>query len=113
MKIMQVIDNLCWWDASSVVSSLEEARQKFAPDLVFVEAPDEVREGWGYNPRAKGKNRFLKPVAPDGYVYDEKTGTIVPEDNRTEEERLTEKITALRAALEEAEAQLAALKEAE
>lgn len=113
MKIVQIIGNIVWWDASSVVSSLDDARDKFAPDLVFVEAPDEVREGWGYNPEAEGENRFLRPLAPAGYVYDEKTGTIVPEDKRTDKKRLTERIASLRAALDEAEAQLSALKEGE
>lgn len=76
MKIFQILNGFCFWDASHVVSSLEEASQRFAPDIVFVEAPDYVREGWGYNELSEGDERFIKPTPPDGWLYDDESGTF-------------------------------------
>ena len=33
-------------------------------------------EGWGYNPEAEGEARFIKPIPPEGWLYDETTGTF-------------------------------------
>lgn len=76
MKIFQILGGLCHWDASNVLSSLDEAAERFAPDMVFVEAPDNVREGWGYDPLADGDDRFIRPTAPEGWEYDDETGTF-------------------------------------
>ena len=42
-----------------------------------VEAPDWVFEGWGY---ADGK--FLRPVPPPGWIYDDETGAFFREGTR-------------------------------
>lgn len=76
MKIFQILGGFCHWDASSVISSLDEAVTRFAPDLEFVEAPDYVHEGWGYDASLDGDERFIRPSAPDGWIYDETTGTF-------------------------------------
>lgn len=39
-------------------------------------APDYVFEGWGFDITQKGENRFIKPECPNGFKYDEKTGTF-------------------------------------
>ena len=85
MKIFQILGGFCHWDASNVVSSLDEAAERFAPDIVFVEAPDNVREGWGFDETLDGDARFLRPVPPEGWEYDDDTGTFydpsaVPEE---------------------------------
>lgn len=85
MKIFQIVDGFCHWDASNVISSLDEARERFAPDIVFVEAPDNVREGWGFDASLEGDARFIRPTPPEGWEYDDETGTFyVP--GETEEE---------------------------
>ena len=109
MKIMQIHNSLCWWDATSTVQSIDEAREMFPPDCLFVEAPDYVFEGWGYDEHADGDARFIRPEAPDGYLYDEDTGTFYPADAPSEAEQLAETVEAMRAMLAEAEARLAAL----
>ncbi len=76
MKIFQILGEVCHWDASNVISSLAEAEQRFAPDIVFVEAPDNVREGWGFDASLEGDARFIRPVPPEGWEYDEETGTF-------------------------------------
>lgn len=109
MKIMQIHNSLCWWDATSTVHTIDEAREMFPPDCIFVEAPDYVFEGWGYDEHADGDARFIRPEAPDGYLYDEDTGTFYPADAPSEAEQLAETVEAMRAMLAEAEARLAAL----
>lgn len=76
MKIFQILGGVCHWDASAVVHSLDEARERFAPDIVFAEAPDNVHEGWGYDDSLEGDARFLRPTPPDGWEYDDETGTF-------------------------------------
>lgn len=80
MKILQIMGDFVHWDATPKVRSLEEAYRLFAPDMIFVEAPDFVFEGWGYDPAADGDERFIRPTPPDGWSYDEKTGTFYPDE---------------------------------
>ncbi len=68
-KIFQIVNNLCYWEAP--YKSLAETEGRFTPDTLFVEAPDYVFEGWGYVNGA-----FIKPTAPEGFIYDEKTGAF-------------------------------------
>lgn len=42
----------------------------------IVIAPDYVFEGWFFDITQKGENRFIKPECPNGFKYDEKTGTF-------------------------------------
>ena len=46
------------------------------PALVWTEAPDYVFEGWGYDPTKEESERFLKPVPPEGWHYDDGTGAF-------------------------------------
>ena len=45
-----------------------------------METPDYVFEGWGYDETAEGYERFIKPTAPEGWAYDDATGTFYPTD---------------------------------
>lgn len=96
MKILQIIGEFVHWDATPKANSLEMAKKLFAPDMVFVEAPDYVFEGWGYDPLATGDARFIRPTPPEGWNYDEKTGTFYPEEGiapsavKTNEELMAE-----------------------
>lgn len=73
MKIFQILNGVCHWDATRMHATLADAALSYAPDLVFVEAPDKVREGWGYDNGA-----FVAPTPPEGWGYDEETGTFYP-----------------------------------
>lgn len=77
MKIFQIVDNVCHWQTP--YTSLAETYEKYPSDLVFVEAPDYVREQWTYDSTKEGDERFVKPEAPEGWVYDEATGQFMPE----------------------------------
>lgn len=74
MKIFQVEAGICHWDASYVLQSLEQAKVQFPPSVLFVEAPDHVFEGWGYL-----NGEFIKPEPPEGWLYDDATGTFYQE----------------------------------
>lgn len=76
MKIFQIYGGFCHWDATAVLPSMDAAAEMFAPDIVFVETPDFVFEGWGFDETAEGDARFIRPIPPAGWEYDEKTGTF-------------------------------------
>lgn len=78
MKIFQILGGFCHWDASRVLTTAEEAAEKFAPDMTFTEAPDYVFEGWGFDPNRSGSERFIRPTPPEGWSYDDAAGTFYP-----------------------------------
>lgn len=59
MKVFQIIDHKCHWDATAQFPTVESTVGFFPPDDLFVEAPDHVQEGWGY---ANGE--FIEPEPP-------------------------------------------------
>lgn len=86
MKVFQIESNICYWDATRQFPTAESTIGFFPPDLLFVEAPDYVFEGWGYV-----NGEFVKPEAPEGWKYDEKTGTFYnPEYEPPEPESIQE-----------------------
>lgn len=108
MKIFQIVENLCHYDATPVHPTLADTVGKYPPDVLFVEAPDNVFEGWGYNPDAEGDARFIKPTPPEGWLYDDDTGTFYPEDG--EKPKAPETVDSLTAKVSDLEEQLAAAK---
>lgn len=79
MKIFQILNNLCYWDATPFVPTMEYAKENYSSEIVFVEAPDYVFEGWGYDKFAEGNDRFVKPTPPEGWLYDDEKGCFYPE----------------------------------
>ena len=79
MKVFQLFNGFLHWDATNTVKSLERAAEMFSADMEFVETPDYVFEGWGYDPSQDGDARFLKPEPPRGWLYDDATGTCYQE----------------------------------
>lgn len=75
MKLFQIEGNICYWDATRQFPTKESTVGYFPPALEFVEAPDYVFEGWGY---VDGK--FIKPTPPEGFLYDDATGTFYQEN---------------------------------
>ena len=108
MKIFQIKDRFCFYDATSVHHTLESTYGMYSPEIVFVEAPDYVREGWGYDDSKEGDERFLQPIPPEGWLYDMATGTFYPEDGQPPKPELTKQ--QLEAKITELEDQLAAAK---
>ena len=95
MKIFQIVDGFLHWDATNTVKRIDNTVEMFAPDIEFVEAPDYVFEGWGFDPTQDGDARFLKPAPPEGWLYDDKTGTIYrPEDLPADETDIWDELAA-------------------
>lgn len=80
MKVFQIFGGFCHWDATKKHPTLADTVDKYAPDILFVETPDYVFEGWGYDSTASGDARFVKPTPPEGWAYDDDTGTFYPTD---------------------------------
>lgn len=76
MKVFQILNGFCHWDATRKHLTAESARQFYAPDIIFEDAPDYVFEGWGFDESQEGDARFIKPEPPEGWEYDEGTGTF-------------------------------------
>lgn len=106
MKVFQIFKGLCHWDATNEFPTLADTEGRFASNIVFVEAPDYVHEGWGFDEEADGDDRFIQPTAPEGWLYDEATGTFYPESTETTTES---KKSALEAQIAALQAELAAL----
>ena len=79
MKVFYIQDGFCF-HYHSEYSSAVEASKYFHPSFLFVDAPDYVFEGWGYDAEAEGDAKFIKPTPPDGWLYDDETGTFYPEN---------------------------------
>lgn len=88
MKIFQILNGFCHWDATPKHPTLESTQGRYAPDIVFVETPDNVHEGWGYDETQEGDERFIRPALPEPsqwtdengelrqWMYDDETGTF-------------------------------------
>lgn len=79
MKIFQIKDGFCYCDLTPKHQTIENTYNRYPKDILIVEAPDWVFEGFGYNYLAEGDERFVKPTPPEGFLYDEGTGTFYHE----------------------------------
>ena len=79
MKVFQIVSGFCYYDATGLYANAAEAAKHYSPDTLWVDAPDHVFEGWGYDASKTGDERFLQPQAPEGWVYDPDTGTFYKE----------------------------------
>lgn len=78
MAIFQIVNGKCHWQTP--FTSLDEVKDRFPPDCLFVDAPDYVNEQWGFDETEIGDDRFIKPVPPEGWIYDDETGQLMPEE---------------------------------
>lgn len=78
MKIFQIVNGFCHWQTP--FQSMEET-YGFPKDCIFVEAPDYVNEQWGFDETKEGDERFIHPEPPEGWIFDEDTGTFYPESD--------------------------------
>lgn len=97
MKIIQILNGFCHWDATRKHPTLASTEGLYVPYIHFIEAPDYVFEGWGYDETAKGDERFIKPTPPEGWAYDDDTGTFYPIDPEIIESLKSEEQRALEA----------------
>lgn len=110
MKIFQIVSNVCYWDATAVHPMLADTVGKYPSDIIFVEAPDYVFEGWGYDSTKVGYDRFIQPTPPEGWKYNTETGGFEL-INPPEPEVTTNPITELQTQNKQLEAKVKALTE--
>lgn len=110
MKIFQILDGICYYDATAVHPTLESTVGKYPPDVIFVEAPDYVFENWGYDETKVGYERFIQPTPPEGWKYNTETGGFEL-INPPEPEVNTNPITELQTQNKQLEAKVKALTE--
>ena len=82
MKVFQINHNYCYNEVTAKFPTVAATVGRFPPSVLFVEAPDYVREGWGYDASKEGDERFLQPQPPEGWLYDIETGTFYPEGEK-------------------------------
>lgn len=80
-KVFEIVDGICI--DKLPFTSLTTTITTRSSAVLFVQAPDYVFPGWGYrnidddgNP-ITGDDCFTKPVAPEGYFYNDETGAFV------------------------------------
>lgn len=95
IKVFQIVNDMCHWHARQY-GTAAETEGLYPPDCLFVDAPDEVHEGWGYL-----DGEFIKPTPPEGFLYDDATGTFYAENGfpPSTEPTMEERIVALEDAL--------------
>lgn len=87
MKVMEILNNTVHREYPEYESA-EEARKHFAPNIVFVDAPDTVWEGYGFDPSKQGDARFIRPLLNEGWEYDESGLPWNPEEHRSNERKM-------------------------
>lgn len=78
MKVFEIVGGFCHYDATKLYPNAYEAAKRYSPDTLWVDAPDYVFEGWGYDEAKEGGERFVQPTPPEGWEYDPDTGTFYP-----------------------------------
>ena len=76
MKVFQIVDGFCFSEVTQKFKNAAATVGYFPPSVLFVDAPDYVFQGWAYDGEKDGDDRFIKPVAPEGWAYDDTTGTF-------------------------------------
>lgn len=88
MKVFHIVENFVH-HYHPEYQTAAEASARFHPSFLFVDAPDFVFEGWGYDPEAEGDDRFIKPTPPEGWLYDDASGTFYQEGRLPESQKPT------------------------
>lgn len=76
MKIFQIVRGFCHKDITALSKTTD---LKAITALQWAEAPDYVFAGWGFDSTKEGDARFIKPDPPEGWLYDDATGTFYQE----------------------------------
>jgi len=74
MKVFQILDGICYHDVTPIHSTLNDTKGRYAPNINFIETPDFVFEGWGYDETKTNDARFIQPTPPEGWGYNTETG---------------------------------------
>lgn len=108
MKVFQIVDNFCYKDITALSEKTDLTK---IVALHWVETPDYVFAGWGFDETKEGNERFIQPEPPEGWAYNAATGTFYPVDMGPPkiEETTEEKVLRLEAENNLLKAQVTAL----
>lgn len=88
MKLFDVVDNEIHAEYTGMYENAEEASKHYAPNIVFVDAPNWVFPGFGFDPSRSGDDRFIEPTSDSpGWVYYGNGTFWNPEQTRISERR--------------------------
>lgn len=90
-KVFQVIDGVCHWQ-TPYSRKIDINPNKYPPAVMeqFIETDNDlVFESWGYD---YDTQTFIKPTAPEGWLYDDKTGTFYKDGEAAPSENTPDKI---------------------
>ena len=85
MKVVQIVNGVVAWVTN--FKTVAETVGKYPRTCLFVSAPDYVFEKWTYVTKDEegkpitGDARFVKPIPPEGYIYDDYTGKFLKEED--------------------------------
>lgn len=88
MKLFQIINNVANADFSKYGEAKDKIPKNLFPETLInelIEAPEYVFIGWFYDSETK---TWIKPKAPEGFAYDDETGTFYPDKDWVEAHRL-------------------------
>lgn len=86
MKVVEILNSRVHCEYPQYQTAAE-ASTHYAPTIVFVDAPDWVREGFGYVASNVGDERFVRPQLSEGWVYDDNGFEWNPEEQRAAERK--------------------------
>lgn len=67
--------------------TVADAYRVFSKDILFVEAPDTIFVGFGYDDSKEGVERFIRPELSEGWIYDDSNYPWNPEETRLVERK--------------------------
>ena len=77
MKVFQIVGNICFKDITRLYNHHDLSK---ITALHYEIAPDHVFANWGFDPDKEGDERFVKPIPPEGFIYNEENGCFEPEN---------------------------------
>ena len=84
MKVFEIVGNICHKEYPQYTNA-KEASQYYSKEIIFVDAPDWVWPGYGYDSNKSGDSRFVRPTLSEGWEYDENGHIWNPEEHRSNE----------------------------
>lgn len=85
-KVFLIVDNHCQREYPEYENAYD-ASKNFAPNMLFVDAPDYVWPGWGFDPDKEDDERFVRPELEEGWIYDENGMPYNVEEERAQERK--------------------------
>lgn len=81
-KIYIIFAGMCYEEITNkimpdgrMIKTKEDAEKYYARNIKIVDAPDYVFPNWGYDEKNHA-SPFIEPKAPEGWAYDDGTGTF-------------------------------------